>query len=106
LKNLLQPGDVVIGISGSGQSPNVVRALEYAHRNGAKTIGFTGARASAQVLARHCDLCLRTPLTMMEQIEDVHVICHHMITVELRRRIADWSVLSVTHGERLSLAGE
>lgn len=106
LKNLLEMGDVVVGISGSGQSPNVVRALDYAHRNGATTIGFTGARAGAQAMARHCNVCLRAPLTMMEQIEDVHVICHHLITVELRRRIAEWSALSATHDTQLSLVGE
>lgn len=106
LKSLLAAGDVVIGVSGSGQSPNVVRALDYAHRNGATTIGFTGARASARTMARFCDICLQVPLTMMEQIEDVHVICHHMITVELRRRIADWPALHIEHDDRLSLVGE
>jgi D-sedoheptulose 7-phosphate isomerase len=87
LKNLLGPGDAVIGISGSGSSPNVLRGMEYARSSGALTIGFTGGRLSGDQLARHCDICVRVPLTMMEQIEDLHVVCHHAVGLALRERI-------------------
>jgi D-sedoheptulose 7-phosphate isomerase len=79
LANYLRPGDVVIGISGSGGSPNVLRALEFARSNGATIVGFTSARKSAEAMAGMCDVCLRAPLEMMEQIEDLHVVYHHMI---------------------------
>jgi D-sedoheptulose 7-phosphate isomerase len=88
LKNLMRPGDVVLGISGSGGSPNVVRAMEYAQRAGAVTIGITGSQPGAAQISRYCRICLRAPLTMMEQIEDAHVIFHHAIAVSLRERLA------------------
>jgi len=79
LANHLGPKDVIIGISGSGSSPNVLRALEFAKSRGATVIGFTSARQSAETMAGLCDVCLRAPLEMMEQIEDLHVVYHHMI---------------------------
>ncbi|MDF2628280.1 MAG: gmhA [Symbiobacteriaceae bacterium] len=87
LKNLLNPGDVVIGISGSGGSPNVLRAVEYARAAGAVTIGFTGAQPKAHMLSAFCDHTLAAPLDLMEQIEDIHVIFHHVISMALRRLI-------------------
>ncbi|HWI61581.1 MAG TPA: SIS domain-containing protein [Symbiobacteriaceae bacterium] len=87
LKNLLNEGDVVIGISGSGGSPNVLRALEYARARGAVTVGFTGAQPKAELLRSRCDYTLAAPLDLMEQIEDIHVIFHHVISLALRRLI-------------------
>lgn len=85
LENFIRPNDVVIGISGSGGSPNVLSALAFAKSRGAKVVGFTSARASAEKMAGLCDVCLRAPLEMMEQIEDIHVIYHHIIV----RRVYD-----------------
>jgi D-sedoheptulose 7-phosphate isomerase len=87
LKNLLNEGDVVIGISGSGGSPNVLRAMEYARAKGAVTVGFTGAQPKAHMLSALCDHTLAAPLDLMEQIEDIHVIFHHVISMALRRLI-------------------
>jgi D-sedoheptulose 7-phosphate isomerase len=87
LKTLLAPGDVAIGISGSGGSPNVLRALAYARSAGAVTIGFTGSQATSVLLCQLCDIAVQAPLMMMEQIEDIHVMLHHAITVCLRQRI-------------------
>ncbi len=87
IKNLLNPGDVVIGISGSGGSPNVLRAMEYARKKGAVNIGFTGQQPKAEKIKALCDITLQAPLTLMEQIEDVHVVFHHVISLALRQRI-------------------
>lgn len=87
LKNLLNPGDVVIGISGSGGSPNVLRAMEYARQKGAVNIGFTGFQPKAEKMKALCDITLQAPLTLMEQIEDLHVVFHHVISLALRQRI-------------------
>jgi len=106
LKNLLGRGDVAVGVSGSGSSPNVLRALDFARRNGAATIGFTGARVSASAMQELCDICVRVPLTMMEQIEDLHVVCHHMITLWLRQRIADWVAAGSGSRQYLTIVGE
>ncbi|HEX5164187.1 MAG TPA: SIS domain-containing protein [Thermomicrobiales bacterium] len=103
LKNLLEAGDVVIGISGSGGSPNVLRAMQYARARGATTIGLTGHQPSSRFLCALSDIVVQVPLTIMEQIEDVHVIMHHMITTALRERIATGRAVKrrVAHGHRL-----
>lgn len=89
LANHLRPNDVVIGISGSGSSPNVLRALEFARGGGATLVGFTSARRSADMMASLCHVCLRAPLDMMEQIEDLHVAYHHMIVRRVYALITD-----------------
>lgn len=89
LKSVLGPADVVLGISGSGTSPNVLRALEYARTVGATTVGFTGTRASASSMLELSDVAVRVPVEMMEQIEDLHVVVNHVLAVHLRARIAE-----------------
>jgi D-sedoheptulose 7-phosphate isomerase len=100
LKNLLNEGDIVIGISGSGGSPNVLRAMEYAQRRGATTIGLTGCQPKSRLLCALSNIVVQVPLTVMEQIEDVHVIINHMISSALRERIATGPRI-----ERPSVAG-
>jgi D-sedoheptulose 7-phosphate isomerase len=87
LKNHLKPGDVVLAISGSGGSPNVLRALDYARALGATVLGFTGRQAKADEMRRRCDVCVQAPATMMEQIEDLHVVYHHVVTRMLYERV-------------------
>lgn len=87
LKNVLEPGDVVIGLSGSGGSPNVLVAMEYARACGAVTVGFTGAQEKGDQLRRLCRLHISAPLTLMEQIEDLHVIFHHIVSLAVREKI-------------------
>jgi D-sedoheptulose 7-phosphate isomerase len=83
LANLLRPGDVVVGISGSGNSTNVLRALEYARHHAAMTIGFTGFDGG---LIKDCvDLCVIVPSYCMEQVEDVHLILEHLVCTVLRQ---------------------
>ena len=84
VKNLVEAGDIVIGLSGSGASPNVVRALAYAQLIGATTVGFTSRRASSAAVRRHCDVCLSAPVDGMEAIEDVHVVLHHAVALALK----------------------
>ena len=87
LKNLLVPGDVAFGLSGSGGSPNVLRALRYARNAGAVTVSMTGAQEKAGLIAELSDVCVRAPLAMMEQIEDAHVVYFHAIAKALQARI-------------------
>ena len=54
LKNFLRPGDLVIAISGSGNSPNVLKAIEYANQQGAITVGLTGFTAESSPRSRRC----------------------------------------------------
>lgn len=77
LANLLQPDDIVIGISCSGNSPNVLRAIELANRVGARTIGFTGFDGGklGKLVQHH----VHVPSNIIEQVEDVHLALEHMI---------------------------
>ena len=78
-------GDVVVAISGSGNSPNVLRAVELARRLGAITIGLTGFDGGQ--LSGLVDVPLVVASDCMEQIEDVHVVLCHLICTELRGRL-------------------
>jgi D-sedoheptulose 7-phosphate isomerase len=77
LRNFAQPGDVLIAISGSGNSPNVLRAMEYAGSIGCRTIALTG-RDGGQ-LGSLAELELRVGETHMGRIEDGHMVICHMI---------------------------
>ena len=77
LKNFAQAGDLVLCISGSGNSPNVLRAMEYANSIGCRTLAFTG-RDGGQ-LGRLAQLNIQIPVQHMGRIEDAHMIVCHMI---------------------------
>lgn len=83
LKSLADPGDVVIAISGSGNSPNVLNGVRAAREMGIRTIGLTGFAGGE--LAGLVDHCLVVPSNSMEQIEDVHMIIDHMLTMILKQ---------------------
>ena len=77
MKNFAQPGDLFIAISGSGNSPNVVTAMEYAKESGLKTIAMTGRdRGKLGVMAQ---LNLHVASPHMGRIEDAHLIMCHTI---------------------------
>ena len=87
LRALLRPGDVAFGLSGSGRSSNVLAALEYARAAGGRTIAFTGSMDGGERLAACCDVVVRAPLGVIEQIEDLHVIYSHVLLQMLRQRL-------------------
>jgi D-sedoheptulose 7-phosphate isomerase len=84
LRNLVQPGDVLIGISGSGNSPNVLKAVRSAQEMGATAVGFTCSQGGK--LDELADLAIGVPNTCMEQLEDVHMFLEHAIVSTLRDR--------------------
>lgn len=77
LRNYAQPGDVVMAVSGSGNSSNVVKALEYANQVGCKTIALTGRDGGR--LGEVAQLNIQVPEQHMGRIEDAHMIICHMI---------------------------
>ena len=77
LKNFAKPGDVVIAISGSGNSPNVLRAVEYANEAGCKTIGMTGRDGGK--LGPLVQLNILAADAHMGRIEDAHLIACHVM---------------------------
>lgn len=90
LRSLLHAGDVVVGLSGSGGSQNVLLALEYAKEVGVARLGLTGRQDSAVELVSRCDVAVQAPSSMVEHIEDWHVIYNHVLTLLLRTRLRDY----------------
>ncbi len=74
---LVRAGDVVVGLSTSGNSPNVVKALELAKELGATTIGLTGRGGGK--MAAICDLCIRVPADVTARIQEAHIFIGHMV---------------------------
>lgn len=85
----VEPGDVVVGISGSGNSANVLRAFEVAKEKGAKTICLSGRDGGKAKDA--ADVCLIVPCQNMLRIEDIHLILSHLWTDLLREAIQSGS---------------
>ena len=77
MKNFFNKGDVVIGISGSGNSKNVVKAIEYANQNGGITVGLTGYDGGK--LKQICKHSINANIDDMQISEDVHMILCHLI---------------------------
>lgn len=77
LKGKLQPGDVIFAISGSGNSKNVINAVEYAKSCGNTIVGITGF--SGGKLKEMCDISLHVPVNSMQITEDVHMIFDHLM---------------------------
>jgi D-sedoheptulose 7-phosphate isomerase len=77
LKNFARPGDVVMAISGSGNSPNVLRAIEYGNSLGCRTIALTGRDGGKLAPLAEVNVLARTQ--HMGRIEDLHMIVAHMI---------------------------
>ena len=85
LESLAEKGDIALAISGSGNSPNVIRGLEAGRRLGVQTLVLTGfAGGRAKTLA---DLCLIVPSDSMQHIEDAHLCATHAIFLAIRQRM-------------------
>jgi D-sedoheptulose 7-phosphate isomerase len=86
LKNLAGPGDLLIAISGSGNSPNVLKAVDWANRHGLKTIGCTGfSGGKLRTLAQGN---LHVPLDDMGIVESIHLTVFHWVLDHLYGRIS------------------
>lgn len=85
LKNFLNSGDVVIGISGSGNSRNVLHAITYAKEKGARTVGLTGFDGGH--LAKTVEFPLIATVSDMQKVEDLHMIVVHMLMQYLCRAL-------------------
>lgn len=91
LKTLGKPGDVLIVYSGSGNSPNIVKACIQARQMGITVVGF-GGRDGGQ-MKNWCDYCLLAPTWSMEQLEDLHVVYFHSLVCTLKEMLkTTWDV--------------
>ncbi len=93
LVNFVQRDDIAFAISGSGNSPNVLRALKLARDAGAFTVGLTGYQGGK--MKELCDQCMIIPSDNMQIIEDLHLCVAHAVFTTVRRRISQCSEAAV-----------
>lgn len=96
LANMIEPGDVVIGISTSGNSPNVINALQLAKQTQAATVGLLGAKGG--LIKNIVDAYVLAPGKNIEQEEDAHMILAHVITRHMREVVRSYA-------QKLAVAG-
>ena len=87
LKNLASPGDVLLAISGSGNSPNVIKAVEWANAIGMTTVGITGFTGGTLKQISHHGL--HAGIDDMGIVESLHMVYFHWIIDDLNRRFAE-----------------
>lgn len=85
LANLIKPGDVVIGISASGNSKNVIHAMEEAQKYNATTIGFTGFDGGR--LGQMVNINIHVKSDIIEHVEDIHLVLEHMIVKTIKDQV-------------------
>jgi D-sedoheptulose 7-phosphate isomerase len=85
IEALGRPGDVAIGISTSGKSPNVLRGLRQARKGGLKTVGLSGGTGGE--LAAICDALIVVPSPVTARIQEMHITIGHMLCVALETRL-------------------
>ncbi|HAD96432.1 MAG TPA: phosphoheptose isomerase [Cryomorphaceae bacterium] len=85
LKNYIKPGDLAVGISGSGNSENVVRALQYAKEQGVNTLALTGFKGGK--ISKIATNWVHADVQDMEVTEDVHMVIFNIIKKEMQSRL-------------------
>ena len=85
LKNFFEAGDVVLGISGSGNSPNVLKAINWVNQHGGKTIGLSGYDGGKLADIAQIPLVIR--IHDMQKVEDMHMIVTHMLMQAMYKRL-------------------
>jgi D-sedoheptulose 7-phosphate isomerase len=87
LKNLASPGDVLLAISGSGNSPNILLAVDWANKNGLTTVGITGFGGGKLKPMGHHNF--HSGIDDMGMVESLHLVAFHWIIDDLNRRFAE-----------------
>ncbi len=88
LEPLLEPGDVVTGISASGNSPNIVKAIEYANTRDARTVAWVGFEGGKLVSLAKQAILVPTARGEYGPVEDVHMVLDHLLVSYLHERIS------------------
>ncbi len=100
LKNFLSPDDLVIGISGSGNSKNVVTALEYANAQGATTVAMSGFKGGK--ISEIATINVHAPVMDMEVTEDVHMVIFNIVKKQMMARLmGDNPSMGDTYDQRI-----
>jgi D-sedoheptulose 7-phosphate isomerase len=95
LLNFVRPKDVAFAISASGNSPNVLNALEVARKAAAFTVGLTGFDGGQ--MRQLCDVCVVVPSDNMQIIEDLHLCVAHSLFTVIRQKLIKPEKSAVAH---------
>jgi D-sedoheptulose 7-phosphate isomerase len=90
IEGLGRPGDVLLAISTSGRSPNILRAIETARQRGLYTIALAGAESNPTLAG--CDVALHIPSTNSQRVQELHTAILHIICDYIERRVSDEGV--------------
>ena len=93
VRALARPSDIVVGISTSGRSPNVLRGLQAGRALDAITVGFTGANGGE--MRGHADVCFRAPADSTPRIQELHLLAWHAICELVERELTKGSSVFV-----------
>jgi D-sedoheptulose 7-phosphate isomerase len=85
LASLVRPGDIVIAISASGNSQNVINAAETAHKHNATVIGFTGFDGGR--LGQLANINIQVNSNIIEHVEDIHLMLEHLIVSSIKGQV-------------------
>jgi D-sedoheptulose 7-phosphate isomerase len=96
LRNFIKPTDVAFAISGSGNSKNVLNALQVARKAGATTVGFSGFQGG--LMKNLCDICVVVPSSDMQIVEDLHLAMAHSIFRVVRSRMSRRTLAATCQG--------
>jgi len=100
LKNFLSSNDLVIGISGSGNSKNVVNAIEYANEQGATTVAMSGFKGGK--ISQIATIDVHAPVMDMEVTEDVHMVIFNIVKKQMMARLmGDNQSMGDTYDQRV-----
>lgn len=99
VRTFCQPGDILVAISGSGNSPNILRAIEYANQNGVKTIAVTGFDGGK--LMQIAQERVHVPLNDMCTAESIHSVIFHYVILELQKRLRSGKMPSIIDEDQL-----
>lgn len=99
LKNYLNPGDVVIGISGSGNSENVIKALQFANDQQAKTIAMCGFKGGK--IAEMAEVVIHAAIHDMEVVEDVHMAVFNIVKKHMMAELHSNQSMGSTYDARI-----
>jgi D-sedoheptulose 7-phosphate isomerase len=104
LRPWVQPGDLVIAFSGSGNSPNVLRAVQVARELGAWVLGLAGYEGGK--LKDLADECIIVPCDNMQRIEDCHMVLGHLLFWRMMGRIEERQAAAGVQGSGFRVHGD
>ena len=86
IEALAREGDVLVAITTSGDSANVIEAARTAHARGCRVVALTGEGGGR--LSEHCDLLLDVPSTVVSRIQEIHAVCIHVLAESVEDSVA------------------